>query len=265
MAHADDAHLTARFTLTVEGPPTSTTTTTTEPLPRPTALERISGDNQEGLPGAVLADPFIVEVHDENGEPVEGVTITFAVILGGGAVSVVTSTTDQDGRVKSTLTLGTDPGTNKVKVSAERVYQIAVFSAEATTAPSEPMPETEEDITPPVTETMPEDGEITPPTPEPKPTLEFNLVVPSGWSLIHVPLKVTTVGGMPSKIESVADLYDVLGGAETVALCYTYDPETADWHRYVGDSSRGSIADTVSDRPDRYRTAYMKNLKSPLC
>ena len=127
----DDASLTTDFTVTVDiaPPPRLTTTTPTGPLPVPTTFERISGNDQTGLPGTVLADPFVVEVRDQNGEPLEGVTVTFAVVTGGGAVSVAASRTDSDGRVESTLTLGTDPGVNKVQVSVEGIFQIAVFNA----------------------------------------------------------------------------------------------------------------------------------------
>ena len=324
----DDATLTTDFTVTVDAapPPRSTTTTTTVPLPKPTTLERISGDDQEGLPGAVLADPFVIEVRDENGEPLEGVTVRFAVIIGGGAVSVAASRTDTDGQVESTLTLGTDPGTNKVQVDVEDISLRVVFSAEATTTPSESMPgEDEEETTPPPPELMPgEEEEIPPPMPEPMPgedeaeiplpppepmpgedeaeiplpppepmpgedeaeiplpppeptpgedeeeiplppsepmpdeeeeemppptepmiSLTFDLSVPSGISLIHVPLKVRAIDGMMGAIESVGDLYDALGGAATVNFLITYDPDTQGWHSYFGDSSKGTVADKL--------------------
>ena len=136
----DDATLTADFTVTVDvpPPPRSTTTTTMGPLLAPTTFERISGDSQEGLPGTVLAEPFVVEVHDQNGEPLEGVTVTFAVVSGGGAVSVAASLTDSDGRVESVLTLGTDPGTNKIQVNVEGISQTVVFNAEGTFPPLTP-------------------------------------------------------------------------------------------------------------------------------
>ena len=71
------------------------------------------------------------------------------------------------------------------------------------------------------------------------------LRAPSGISLIHVPLKVTAVDGVPKTIESVSDLYDALGGVNTVNLLITYDPATQGWRSYLGDSSRGTSADTV--------------------
>ena len=104
---------------------------TTLPLPEATVLESISGGNQEGVPGEALANPFVVEVRDQNESPLEGVTVTFAGTAGAGTLSATTATTDANGRAESTLTLGSDPGTNTVKVSVEGISQMAVFSAEA--------------------------------------------------------------------------------------------------------------------------------------
>ena len=64
---------------------------------------------------------------------------------------------------------------------------------------------------------------------------EFLLSVPAGISLIHVPLKVTAVDGEPKTIESVGDLYDALGGANTVNLLITYNTQTERWNSYLGD------------------------------
>ena len=47
----------------------------------PTALSIISGDNQSGLTSEALANPFVIEVRDQNGGPMEGVTVTFAVTV----------------------------------------------------------------------------------------------------------------------------------------------------------------------------------------
>ena len=71
------------------------------------------------------------------------------------------------------------------------------------------------------------------------------LRAPSGISLMHVPFKVTAVDGVPKTIESVGNLYDALGGMNTVNLLITYDPETQGWRSYLGDSSRGTSADTI--------------------
>ena len=71
----------------------------------------------------------------------------------------------------------------------------------------------------------------------------FDLSVPAGINLIHIPLKVTAVDGIARTIESTADLYDVLGGADTVNFLITYDSQTQEWRSYFGSSDRGTSAD----------------------
>ena len=197
--------------------------TTLPPLPEPTTLLSISGDNQEGVTGEVLANPFVVEVRDENGDPLEGVAVRFVVLTGGGSLSATTSTTDPNGRVESTLTLGSDPGANTVEVSVEGISQMVVFNAVAE-------------------------------------SLAFDLSVPSGISFIHVPLKVRAVDGTAQALESVADLYDALGGTDTVNLLITYDPNTQGWHSYLGDSRRGTVADKVLTDD----TGIIADMKAPV-
>ena len=178
---------------------------TTPPLPIPTTLEYISGDNQSGLTGEALSHPFVVEVQDENGDPLEGVTVTFVVGTGGGALSDTSVDTGADGLAQSTLTLGSDPGTNTVEVSVEGIAEMVTFTALA--------------------------------------EIEFNLSVPAGISLIHVPLNVTSIDGAAKTIESIADLYDVLGGASKVTFLITYDSQAQEWRSYFGPSDTGTPAD----------------------
>ena len=192
---------------------TSTVEVSTEatlPPPMPTTLV-VSGDNQTGLTGEALTNPFVVEVRNQYGDPMAGVTATFAVITGGGTLSVTTTMTDANGHAESTLTLGSDPGTNTVDFSVEGIAEIVTVNAVAK-------------------------------------LLEFDLSVPSGISLIHIPLKVRTVDGVARAIESVGDLYDALGGAATINLLTTYNPDTQGWQSYLGNASRNTNADkTLTD------------------
>ena len=130
----------------------------TSPLPRPTTLKYVSGNNQSGLTGETLMQPFIVKIHDQYDDPMEGVTVTFAVSIGGGSMSDTSVDSDVNGLARSTLTLGNDPVTNTVEVSVEGIAETVTFHAVAK-------------------------------------LLEFNLALPSGISLIHVPLRVTAVDG----------------------------------------------------------------------
>ena len=101
----------------------------------PTTLTRISGDDQQGAAGAALPKPFLVEVRDQNNNPLEGTTVTFAVSAGGGTLSSTTATTDANGRAAATLTLGRDPGRNTV---AARVADLkpVIFSASGLAIPT---------------------------------------------------------------------------------------------------------------------------------
>ena len=58
--------------------------------------------------------------------------------------------------------------------------------------------------------------------------------------MIHVPLRVRAVDGEAQTIESVGNLYDAFGGAETVNFLITYAPATQAWFAYFGASDRGT-------------------------
>ena len=83
-------------------------------LPHPGTLTKLAGDKQQGLPDSTLAEPLVVSVLDQNGNPFVGATVTFAVTAGGGTLSATAATTDENGRAATTLTLGSDPGRNTV-------------------------------------------------------------------------------------------------------------------------------------------------------
>ena len=75
--------------------------------------------------------------------------------------------------------------------------------------------------------------------------IEFDLSLPSGISLIHIPLKVTAVDGVSKTIESVGDLYDALGGSANVSVLITYNTQTQRWNSYLGDRYRGRPGDRI--------------------
>ncbi len=76
---------------------------------------------------------------------------------------------------------------------------------------------------------------------------DFDLSVPAGISMIHVPLKVTKVDGVAKTIESISDLYAALGGDDAVIFLMTYDSQQG-WLGYWGTSDTGTAADrTLTD------------------
>ena len=172
----------------------------------PSKLMKISGDNQTGYAGTSLGRAFVVEVRDEENNIVGGVTVTFTVTQGGGSLNPETTQTSPAGRARSLLTLGNSPGTNTVTVRVVGVAETVTFTAV---------------------------GELP----------EFDLSLQAGLNLIHVPLKVSFIDGMPGTIESVSDLYDALGGRATVNFLITYDSQAQEWRSYFGPSDSGTPAD----------------------
>ena len=195
----------------------------TLPPPTPTTLSVVSGQNQEGLTSEMLADPFVVQVHDQYGNPISGVPVTFTVLGDDDMLTATTVTTDANGQATNTLTLGNDSGTVTVEVGVEGIAETATFNAVAK-------------------------------------LLQFDLSLPAGLNLIHLPLKVRAVDGTAQTIESVSDLYDALGGADTVHWLATYDPATQEWHGYFRSADRGTTADSaLTDQ-----TGILASIKAPI-
>ena len=103
-------------------------------------LSKVSGDNQAGVSGTVLANPFVVEVRDQNLSVLEGIVVTFTVTAGDGTLSVTHTTTDENGRAESTFTLGPNLGMNTVSVSAVGIEHPVTFNAVAEAAIDIPDP-----------------------------------------------------------------------------------------------------------------------------
>ena len=80
-------------------------------------LTKVSGDGQGGIIGERLTTPFVVSVLDQNGSAIAEAVVTFAVTAGGGTLSATSATTNANGRARSTLTLGSEPGLNTVSAT----------------------------------------------------------------------------------------------------------------------------------------------------
>ena len=113
---------------TVEGLEPVTFTATATEQARPYGLRKVCGDDQEGIAGEQLAEPFVVSVSAENGAALAGVDVSFAVIAGGGTLSATTVATNANGRAATRLTLGSEAGTNTVKATVEGLRS-ATFTA----------------------------------------------------------------------------------------------------------------------------------------
>ena len=109
-----------RITATVEGVASRAVFNITAGA-APESLTKVSGDSQSGSPGGALANPFVVEVKDEDGDVMEGIRVTFSVTAGGGSLSETSATADEDGLAETTLTLGSQAGINSVQASVAGV------------------------------------------------------------------------------------------------------------------------------------------------
>ena len=110
----------------------------------PHSLTKVSGDGQGGSASTQLAAPLVVSVLDQDGSPLAGVSVSFAVSTGGGLLSStnadpctvesskssVPATTDAKGRAAIRLTLGRDAGTNTVAATVAGL-EPATFTATA--------------------------------------------------------------------------------------------------------------------------------------
>ena len=100
---------------------------------RPFSLEKISGGGQHGTPGSVLAQPLVVIVKDQHGNPLPDASVTFTVTGGDGRLSGQYTAqhviSDASGRAAIPLTLGPRPGTYTVGVFIGS-EELATFQAE---------------------------------------------------------------------------------------------------------------------------------------
>jgi len=84
----------------------------------PTAIAAIDGNGQTGTPATVLAQPLVIKVTDNHGNPSAGVSVTWSVVSGGGSVAPTTGTTASDGTASAEFTLGPEAGVQGAQAEA---------------------------------------------------------------------------------------------------------------------------------------------------
>src|SRR5689334_20913464 len=72
----------------------------------PSTIQEVEGDGQSAPVSSVLPDSLRVKVTDSAGNAAPGVTVTWSVLSGGGAVTPTSSTTGTDGAAATQFTLG---------------------------------------------------------------------------------------------------------------------------------------------------------------
>jgi len=96
----------------------------------------LSGGSQSGTVGAALNAPVVLQVNDQGGNALPGVSVTLTPATGAGSVSASTLTTDASGQVSVTWTLGTVAGTDTLAVQAG---SLPVLDVVATATPDVPV------------------------------------------------------------------------------------------------------------------------------
>ena len=91
----------------------------------------VSGSGQQDTVAATLDEPYVVKVTNEDGSPVSGVEVIWAVASGGGVVTPNVVATDAAGVARATHQLGTSVGPQSVTASAEALASPVTFSATA--------------------------------------------------------------------------------------------------------------------------------------
>jgi len=103
----------------------------------PTEISLVSGDTQSGIAGAQLATPLTVRVLGSDGRGMQGVSVNFSVMSGGGSVAGNSQTTDAEGVASVAWTLGTTAGPNQVAASAGSLEGSPItFSATGVAGPA---------------------------------------------------------------------------------------------------------------------------------
>ena len=103
---------------------------TVAPAVATTLKAAVASLNQVGTVGRALASPLTVVLTDQDGAAMSGVTVTFAVVSGGGTLSAASAVTDADGQASASLILGTVAGADSVIATASGLS--AMFAATAT-------------------------------------------------------------------------------------------------------------------------------------
>lgn len=105
----------------------------TGPAPQPAQLQAVSGTPQTGITEDPLAQALVVQVNDQNGRAMQGVSVAWTVDEGGGTLSAGATTTDAGGRAQVQWTLGAAAGTFTARAAVQGLT--ASFTATAAWPP----------------------------------------------------------------------------------------------------------------------------------
>lgn len=95
-------------------------------------LTIISGNGQTLTAGSqASSEPLVVRTIDNSALPIEGITVSWSIVQGGGTISAGSSTTDDSGNASVTYKPGASAGTAQIKASAEGLAVTFTHTIEA--------------------------------------------------------------------------------------------------------------------------------------
>jgi hypothetical protein len=125
---------TVTVSATISGVATPAVFTETATPGPPTALTYVSGNNQTGVGGGTLQNPLVVKVTDQYANPIQGITVLFAVVSGAGSLTASSVLTDASGQAQVTWRLG-GIGVEQAVHASAGTLPVVTFTATAITGP----------------------------------------------------------------------------------------------------------------------------------
>jgi Big-like domain-containing protein len=102
-----------------------------EVYPVPASITVLSGDGQHAPAGRKVSQPVLVQVVSRSGRPIEGVPVRFILDDAAGRVEPATDSSDAQGIVRTSWTLGGSAGRQALSIIAVGVANPATLTAEA--------------------------------------------------------------------------------------------------------------------------------------
>ncbi|MCX5765981.1 MAG: hypothetical protein NTZ43_01990 [Gemmatimonadetes bacterium] len=97
----------------------------------PTDIIVAQGNNQTAKVGTSLTNSIVVRVVGPNNVPMQGITVAFQIISGGGAISPASAITSALGEVTAKWTLGAAPGVNLANIVASTASNAVIVATGA--------------------------------------------------------------------------------------------------------------------------------------
>jgi Bacterial Ig-like domain (group 1) len=103
----------------------------------PKSIAKVSGDSQSVVVGASIAQPMVVRVLAQNGDPLANATVTWTLASGAsGTLPATTSLTDANGRASMGFTGGIVAGSAAISATADPLVQVITFTQKVVAGPA---------------------------------------------------------------------------------------------------------------------------------